>query len=83
MFGGLAFLLRGNMCCGVTGREIILRLAPERAAEALQQPIMRPFDMTGRPMKGWVLLVAVDDEDLVREWVQESWDFAAALPAKS
>lgn len=55
MFGGLAFLLRGNMCCGVHGDELIIRLAPEETDAALAQPGTRVFDLTGRAMKRWIL----------------------------
>ena len=54
MFGGLTFLLRGNMCCGVHGDELIVRLAPEETDTALAQPGTRVFDLTGRAMKGWI-----------------------------
>lgn len=58
MFGGLAFLLSGNMCCGVHGDEPIVRFDPEQTEEALKQGPVRVFDLTGRPMKGWVLVAA-------------------------
>jgi TfoX/Sxy family transcriptional regulator of competence genes len=56
MFGGLALLLRGNMCCGVHGDELIVRLAPEETDAALAEPGVRVFDLTGRAMKGWLLV---------------------------
>jgi hypothetical protein len=79
MFGGLGFMLHGNMCCGVHGDELIIRVAPERTAEALSRPHTREFDMTGRPMKGWLL---VSSEANVNEWVDEAADYAASLPPK-
>jgi TfoX/Sxy family transcriptional regulator of competence genes len=84
MFGGLAFLVNGNMCCGVHGDELILRVEPQRTEEALDEPHVRPFDMTGRPMKGWVLIGAegiAKDEDL-SAWVAQGREFAASLPPK-
>jgi hypothetical protein len=54
MFGGVGFLLRGNMACGVHGDNLIVRVGPERYPEALARPHARVFDMTGRPMVGWV-----------------------------
>ena len=54
MFGGIGFLVHGNMACGVNGDELIVRVGPEGYQEALARPHARPFDMTGRPMKGWV-----------------------------
>ncbi len=53
MFGGVAFLLNGNMCVGLHGVELIVRLDPKKTEEALAEPHTRIFDMTGRPMKGW------------------------------
>lgn len=84
MFGGLAFLVNGNMCCGVHGDELILRLAPEQAEEALREPHVRVFDMTGRPMKGWVLVgsTAVETDAALSSWVGRGASFAASLPAK-
>jgi hypothetical protein len=52
MFGGVAFLLRGNMCCGVHRDALIVRLDPADTDRALSRPPARVFDLTGRPMKG-------------------------------
>jgi len=84
MFGGLAFMLRGNMCCGVLGDELILRLGIEGAEEALERPFTRKFDFTGRPMRGFAVVhpdgCAADDD--LAEWVKLATDFARTLPAK-
>lgn len=56
MFGGLAFLLRGNMCCGVLRRDLIVRVAPDDTDDVLAKPHTRAFDFTGRPMRGWVVV---------------------------
>src|SRR5215468_113567 len=53
MFGGLAFLVRGNMSVGIHGAELIVRIEPDETDKALKQPGVRHFDITGRPMKGW------------------------------
>lgn len=84
MFGGIAFLLGGNMCCGVHGDELIVRLAPERAEEALGEPHVRVFDLTGRPMKGWLLIGpgGVENEDDLSSWLDQAVAFAGSLPAK-
>jgi hypothetical protein len=58
MFGGIVFLLAGNMSVGIRGDELIVRVGPEGSEEALRQPHTRPFDITGRPMKGWILVAA-------------------------
>jgi hypothetical protein len=84
MFGGLAFLLHGNMACGVRGDDLMVRVSPEVGDAALADPGVRPFDMTGRPMKGW-LLVAPDghaEDDDLRRWVDRGLTHAGSLPPK-
>ncbi len=84
MFGGVGYMLRGNMSVGVHGDELIVRVGPKRYEEALQRPHARPFDMTGRPMKGWIWVGQEgfeDDVDLER-WIQLGVDFALSLPPK-
>jgi hypothetical protein len=84
MFGGLAFLVNGNMAVGVHDEDLIVRLAPELTQEALAEPHVRVFDMTGRPMKGWVLVgpAATASADGLGPWVTRGLDFAESLPAK-
>jgi TfoX/Sxy family transcriptional regulator of competence genes len=84
MFGGLAFTLNGNMAVGVHGEDLIVRLAPEQTEVALAEPGVRVFDMTGRPMKGWVLVgqEALASEDALGGWVTRGLDFAESLPPK-
>jgi TfoX-like protein len=79
MFGGIGFMLGGNMCVGVHGDELIVRIAPEQTEEALTRPHTRVFDMTGRPMKGWLLVGPAADLDA---WIAEAADYASSLPAK-
>jgi hypothetical protein len=85
MFGGVAFLVAGNMCCGVLKDDLIVRLGPDQADELLQsEPGVRPFDVTGRPMRGWLFVgpeATDDDADLVR-WVDRAEGFASSLPPK-
>jgi len=84
MFGGIGYMLHGNMACGVNGTDLIVRVGPEQYEEALADEHTKPFDMTGRPMKGWVVVVAQGyeaDEDL-RLWVQRGVTYALSLPAK-
>jgi TfoX/Sxy family transcriptional regulator of competence genes len=84
MFGGVAFLLDGNMAVGLSGEELMVRVGPERSDAALARPHTRPFDMTGRPMKGWVLVApeALGGEQEFAEWVSEGVAFARSLPPK-
>ncbi len=84
MFGGLAFLLKGNMAVGVHGSDLIVRLAPEQTDEALAEDDVRIFDMSGRPIKGWILVGpgATSTEDGLGGWVTRGIDFAETLPPK-
>ena len=84
MFGGLAFLLRGNMCCGVLGRELIVRVPPQETDRVLAERHTRPFDFTGRPMRGFVVVEPAGwaDADDLAEWVTRSVAFASTLPVK-
>ena len=84
MFGGLSFLLNGNMCCGVHGQEMIVRLDPAESDQALRNKHTRIFDLTGRPMKGWIV---VQPKGLLMEkdfehWVKAGVNYAASLPPK-
>ena len=83
MFGGLAFLTDGNMTVGVHGDDLIVRIAPGDTPTALAEPGVRPFDITGRPMRGWILVAgeALDD-DVLDGWVERARTFVATLPPK-
>lgn len=84
MFGGVAFLLNGNMCVGVHKADLIVRLAPEETDAALAQAHTRRFDLTGRPMKGWILVKqgGLKTDAQLRKWVQVAAKYAGSLPAK-
>jgi hypothetical protein len=85
MFGGLAFLVHGNMACGVRGEDLIVRVAADAAESVQDEPGVRPFDLTGRPMTGWLLVGAnghAEDDDL-RRWVDRGVGYAASLPPKA
>jgi TfoX/Sxy family transcriptional regulator of competence genes len=84
MFGGVCHLQSGNMFCGVYKDYLILRLGENRAEEVLKQSFARPFDITGRKMKGWVMVDAKgykEDEDL-KSWLAKARKFAKTLPEK-
>lgn len=84
MFGGIAFLYRGNMAVGISGSDLMVRVGPEHTDAALSRPGTRLFDMTGRPMRGWILVdpsVLTEDEAL-GQWIDEGHGFAAPLPPK-
>ncbi|MEV0978825.1 TfoX/Sxy family protein [Streptomyces sp. NPDC049915] len=84
MFGGLAFLLGGNMAVAVTGDDLLVRVAPDGTEAALARPGARVFDMSGRPMRGWVVVAgpSVAEDDALAMWVTEGRIFAAGLPPK-
>jgi hypothetical protein len=84
MFGGVGFMVRGNMACGLHGDDLIVRVGPDRYEAALAEANTRPFDMTGRPMRGWIVVLPAgyaSDSELER-WVQHGLDFALTLPPK-
>lgn len=85
MFGGLAFLLAGNMCCGVWQDFLICRVGPDAYAECLTRPGAGEFDITGRPMKGWVMVApnGFATDRALQRWIAQAADFAASLPAKA
>lgn len=84
MFGGVGFMVLGNMACGVNKDNLIVRVGPDQYQQALSRPHARPFDMTGRPMRGWVLVgpAGYPSDDDLKAWVQQGVDFALTLPAK-
>jgi TfoX/Sxy family transcriptional regulator of competence genes len=84
MFGGIAFMLSGNMAVGVSKDDLMVRIDPDNHDEALAQPGVRVFDMTGRPMKGWILVgpEATEDDADLQKWVEAGLDFAGSLPPK-
>lgn len=84
MFGGVCFLVRGNMACGVHGEGLIVRVGPERYLDALAQPHTKPFDLTGRPMRGWVIVSpgGCEEDSELKDWVLRGVEFALSLPPK-
>ena len=84
MFGGVCHLLKGNMFCGVYKDFLILRLGEERANEALALPCSKPFDITGRAMKGWIMVdedgFRTDEE--LKSWLKQAREFADTLAPK-
>src|SRR3954451_11125166 len=77
MFGGLCFLLHGKLLVGVFRDSLIVRLGPDRPKAALEKPHVGVFDITGRPMKGWVLVgpESVDREADLKAWCRQAIEF--------
>lgn len=83
MFGGTCYLIHGNMMCGVYKDSLVLRLGEEQASKALKEPHVLPFDITGKTMKGWVMVEndGFKDQDLDR-WLEKARNFVESLPSK-
>lgn len=83
MFGGIAFLTHGNMTVGVRGDELIARISPVDTNAALAGPGVRIFDITGKPMRGWILVAGEQlDNDELDRWIGQARTFVATLPPK-
>ena len=83
MFGGLAFMLDGNMCCGIVGDRLMLRLGADLAEQALGRPYVHQMDFTGRPMTGMVYVAPEGVRGrALRTWVEKAAGFARTLPPK-
>ena len=84
MFGGIAFLHSGNMCCGVVDELLMARVGPDAYAAALGRPYTREMDFTGRAMKGFVYVdpPGFDEDRQLRDWIDLCLWFTGSLPAK-
>lgn len=85
MFGGIGFLLHGNMAGGVIGDSLIVRVGQGEYENALAEPHTRSFDMTGRPMRGWVVVTAhgYESDEGLANWIERGVAYALTLPAKA
>ena len=84
MFGGLTFMLNGNMCCGITRDELMVRVGPDQYADAVAQPHAREMDFTGRPMRGMIMVdpAGLESDADLEAWVRRGVAFTSGLPAK-
>ena len=84
MFGGLGFLLNGNMLVGVWKDSLIVRVGPDAYENALREPHVKDFDITGKPMKGWIMVEpdGVEKEDQLKNWIERAEKFVKTLPEK-
>ena len=84
MFGGIAFMLNGNMCCGVVKDALLARVGADNHDAALSLPHARPMDFTGKPMKAMVFvdLPGIATDEALRQWVERCVAFVQTLPAK-
>lgn len=84
MFGCICFFLNGNALAGVWKYALIARLGPDEGQAALREPHVRAFDITGRPMKNWVVVDSegVEDDDQLAAWIERASEFVRTLPKK-
>jgi hypothetical protein len=84
MFGGLAFMVNGHMCCGIVATDLVVRTGPDAFEHALKRPHARPMDFTGHPMKGFVYVAPAgyrSDQNL-KSWTKLGLDFVLSQPPK-
>ncbi len=84
MFGGLGFLLEGNMVCGIVGDSLVARVGPDGYEAALEEPHAREFDFTGREMRGWVYVdpAGLTEDEALEAWLERCLSFVGTLPPK-
>jgi hypothetical protein len=82
--GGLSFLVNGNMCCGVRGQALMVRVGRDGRQQALAEPHVQPMLLAGRPLSGFISVepAGFAADDALAGWVRRGLDFAAGLPAK-
>ncbi len=84
MFGCICFFLNGNALAGVWKNGLIARLGPDEGEAALREPHVRMFDITGRPMRNWVVVESegIEDDDQLKAWIDRAMKFVRKLPQK-
>ncbi|UCD99036.1 MAG: TfoX/Sxy family protein [Chloroflexota bacterium] len=84
MFGGIGFFIHGNMACGVHKDMLVVRAGPDSYQEMIKSPHTHPFDITGKTMKGWIMVepAGFKGEDDFQQWVSSGINFALTLPPK-
>ena len=84
MFGGVGYLINGNICFGIHKESLIIRVSPERAEDLLKSEYVTPFDITGRPMKGWLLVSpdGVETEEQLTDMLKLGTDYVRTLAKK-
>ncbi|MED5239751.1 MAG: TfoX/Sxy family protein [Pseudomonadota bacterium] len=84
MFGGLCFMIAGNMCCGILGDNLLARVGPAAYVSLLGEPGAREMDFTGRPLRGMIMVdsAVLAEEDEMTRWLVRCFDFVRTLPAK-
>ena len=85
LYSGVAFMVRGNMCCGMIDDNLVVRVGPDTYDDALREPHTRPMDFTGRPLPGFVYVDrdGFASSNSLRQWIDRSVSFVRTLPPKS
>ncbi len=85
MYSGIAFMVRGNLCCGVLEDNLVVRVGPDTYDDVLREPHARPMDFTGRPLPGFVFVdrAGFSSAESLQQWVERGLSFARTLPPKS
>ena len=85
MFGGVAFLLDGHLLVGVWKDALVARLGPDEAVAALRERYVKRFDITGKPMKNWVMVEprALETDEQLQAWLDRAWKFVETLPPRN
>ena len=84
MFGGVCFLVNGNMCCGVERDKLVVRVGIEPYEQLLQKRHVKPMDFTGRPLRGFIYVMpgGLKRRETLRSWLAWGLRYAGSLPAK-
>lgn len=84
MFGGVCFMIRGRMCCGIIDSSLMVRLDPDEADRVADQPHVRPMDFTGKPMRGYLFVdtEGIDSPKALKSWVDRCVAYIETMPTK-
>lgn len=84
MFGGLAFMVQGHMCVGVTIDDLMVRVGSEHYDEAINLPHARKMDFTGRPLRGFIYVSpeGIESDEALQTWVDRALNFVHSMPPK-
>ena len=84
IIGGVAFLLEGNMCCGIFDEKLVVRVGPKAFEDALREPHAHPMDFTGRPLPGFVYVArdGYSSEVALQQWIDRGVGFVSSLPTR-
>jgi TfoX/Sxy family transcriptional regulator of competence genes len=84
MFGGVCFMIRGRMCCGIINSSLMVRIDPAEAERLADEPHVRPMDFTGKPMRGYLYVDAegIDSPKALQSWVDRCVGYVGTMPLK-